>query len=427
MSSQYTLTMLGLLLLLTCHLALARVRLLPPGTCEVEGQACDIGQDNLLSALPGVESFQQCEAICIDNFDCEFITYFGSDSFPLRNYCMLFNDCTALADCQDCTTAVELCFEQCGQTVEGPLEENVLEVIPGVEEELDCKALCRNQTACQAYTHHNSSDPILGNICFLLTEILAPQQPCEHCSTGFPDCRNITGITCSFSVGGENTPLTAYKFTEPGNTTVTISPLATLGCEMTVMAVGGGGSGGGGSGGGPGYIAGGGSGYVSSTTVPVPDSQLVACVGGPGAESSILSGMGETVLSAKPGHSDGYSNSFGSYGGDGYSGGGAGGSNAGDGGEDGSDGCCDGHGGKGSGFDLASTSLEHFTVSPGAAGERHIINGGAHYRGGGGGVLVDGAGPRDSTYDGEGFGGGHGGYYSGVGTPGIVLMEIKQK
>ena len=124
-SSQYTLTMLGLLLLLTCHLAWARARLLPPGTCEVEGQACDIGQDNLLSALPGVESLQQCEAICIDNFDCEFITYFGSDSFPLRNYCMLFNDCTALADCQDCTTAVELCFEQCGQTVEGPLH-NVL-------------------------------------------------------------------------------------------------------------------------------------------------------------------------------------------------------------------------------------------------------------------------------------------------------------
>ena len=53
---------------------------------------------------------------------------------------MLFSDCGNVADCQDCTTAEEICFEQCGQNFEGPLEENVLEIIPGVEDELSCKA-----------------------------------------------------------------------------------------------------------------------------------------------------------------------------------------------------------------------------------------------------------------------------------------------
>ena len=53
---------------------------------------------------------------------------------------MLFSDCGNVADCQDCTIAEEICFEQCGQNLEGPLEENVLEIIPGVEDELSCKA-----------------------------------------------------------------------------------------------------------------------------------------------------------------------------------------------------------------------------------------------------------------------------------------------
>ena len=403
-------------ILLSFSQALARASL-PPGTCQVEGQACDIGQDNLLSAQAGVESLQECEAICIDNFDCEFITFFGSESFPLRNYCMLFQDCSELAECQDCTTAVELCFEQCGQSVEGPLEENVLEVIPGVEDELDCKAICRNQTACQSYTYHNSTDPVLRKICFLLTEIQEPLQSCEHCSTGFPDCRNIPA-DCSFTV--DDNKLSSYMFSEPGTTTVTISPFpALLGeCELTALAVGGGGQGG--------NYGGGGSGYVSSSSGPVPASQLVVRVGGPGEESSLQTGAGETVITAIAGQSN-----SGGDGGAGYSGGGGccRSDLYGDGGEDGSDGCGS-YGGAGSGLNLASISLQRFSLAPGAAGKKHISGGGYHCGGGGGGVMVDGAGPRDSNHDGEGYGGGMGGYYSetpGSPGPGVVLIEINKK
>ena len=46
--------------------------------------------------------------------------------------------------------------------------------------------------------------------------------------------------------------------------------------------------------------------------------------------------------------------------------------------------------------------------------------------GGGGGILVDNAGPQKSEYDGQGYGGGGGGN-SYDGNPGLVLLEIKPK
>ena len=122
----------------------------------------------------------------------------------------------------------------------------------------------------------------------MLTEIHGPLQSCQHCRSGFPDCRNITGGICTFFVGDEVTALTSYKFTETGITTVNIVPLGDMDCELTVVAVGGGGIY-------SGWYGGGGSGYVASTSVmPSPLSQLVVRVGGPGELSSLETREGET-------------------------------------------------------------------------------------------------------------------------------------
>ena len=146
--SKLTMLELVVLLVLSYNLAPAlALASLPLDTCWAEGQTCDIGPDNFLSAQAGVETLLDCQEICIEDQSCEFITYFSAESFPLKNYCMLFSDCTTLSQCKDCTTGVELCFEQCGQKLEGVLAENVLEIIPGVDDELDCKAICRNQSA----------------------------------------------------------------------------------------------------------------------------------------------------------------------------------------------------------------------------------------------------------------------------------------
>ena len=416
------------LLFVSWRLALAGAQAtFPPSICSVEGQACGIAEDNLLAAVPGVEEQAECERLCTLNPDCEFITHFGADNFPLRNYCMLHRACSRLARCQNCTIGVELCFEKCGASLEGALEENVVDIIPGMEDEVDCKALCRNETSCEAYTYHDRSDPALPGLCFLLTALVEPVRPCRHCASGFPSCRNITAARCSFSVGSDATAHTAFRFTALGNTTVTISPVATLGgCELAVVAVGGGGAQSPRLPGSTPPWGGGGSGYWAGARAPVSASELVVRVGGGGEESTLGTGAGELLLRALPGGNGGYSEMNGHYGGAGYSGGGNGGSNTGYGGQDGTDGCCGANAGPGAGLRLDTVGLQEFTLSPGIGGEaRHHANS-FHYGGGGGGVLVDGTGPRAEVFDGHGYGGGMGAL-GGRPGPGVVLLEIRPK
>ena len=74
----------------------------------------------------------------------------------------------------------------------------------------------------------------------------------------------------------------------------------------------------------------------------------------------------------------------------------------------------------GSGEDVSLYTLRSWQLSPGAGGE-YYYNGKQF---GGGGVLVDGAGPRPSNFQGQGYGGGASGGYYEDGLPGVILMEI---
>ena len=80
----------------------------------------------------------------------------------------------------------------------------------------------------------------------------------------------------------------------------------------------------------------------------------------------------------------------------------------------------DSAGGKGSGLDLSSITLQKFSITPGVGGKAQGNAGG-----GGGGVLANGDNPnRASTNSGEGYGGGRGYESSDTDGPGLVLMEI---
>ena len=188
------------------------------------------------------------------------------------------------------------------------------------------------------------------------------------------------------------------------------------------MLVGGGGLGNSDGGGG------GGSGQVVSATLPLSfTSQLHVNIGAAQQESSVATSYGEELVRAASGK-----DARSSHGADGYSGGGGGGVNNehwGSGGQNGEDGE-NLNAGKGSGFDLSSVKMTPFTLSPGAGGMKHKNY--YSYGGGGGGVLVDGMGPQETEWDGEGYGGGMGGYRfdidaPGIPGPGLVLMEIKSK
>ena len=97
----------------------------------------------------------------------------------------------------------------------------------------------------------------------------------------------------------------------------------------------------------------------------------------------------------------------------------------------------DGHGtsgygtfGHGEGKSLASYPMEQWTLSPGSGGAENIINDIYHFGGGGGGVLVNGEGPKQFfPNQGQGYGGGGylpwspGGQYQAL--PGVILLECE--
>ena len=79
---------------------------------------------------------------------------------------------------------------------------------------------------------------------------------------------------------------------------------------------------------------------------------------------------------------------------------------------------CDG--GYGSHLHISSVPISSFSRTSGR-GEKGLT----YYGGGGGGVLVEGSGPQETEYDGQGYGGGEAEGHSGNPWPGLVLLEIK--
>lgn len=404
-----------MLVLLVSHLAQALASF-SSDSCMVEGEACLAEGDTMLATIPGIPEVATCRQLCQDTERCQFLSHFGPESFPLREHCLLFSSCSSLHRCQDCRTEDRNCYSTCGADVQVAIGENDLEVITGVITEVDCKLNCSANPNCSVYTYFDISHPHYPTLCFLLSEVLEPVEPCEHCRTGFPECGTSSAGSCSFTVGADPAPKQSQIFNTAGTTNVTVSPLAALvGCKLAVVAVGGGGAG---------SSGGGGSGHVASRTVGVTTVQLVVWVGGAGEKSTLNTGEGEEVVSAAPGESGSRE-----YGGAGYSGGGGYGDDYyyGAGGEDGGNGHGS-RGGLGSGLDLSSPGLMEFTLSPGAGGTPKLSGMyGFYVGGGGGGVFVNGVGPSASEHTGEGYGGGGGGSgYSGDPGSGLVLLQIKK-
>ena len=305
----------------------------------------------------------------------------------------------------------------CGRNFESQLVDNVIEWIPDVEEELNCKSICLEDAGCLYYTYYDKENEDDPNLCILLSDLLSPIQECEHCITSLPNCNDTSYISCKFSINSDQTLLDSHVFTNIFDAIsgiyVSFSPSASLGCQATVVAIGGGGSGGRSE---AGCYGGGGSGYVKSDVIDISSKgyQVLVDIRNDYAQYPwIVRKMnGEDILYAWSGET-GCRN-----GGNGYSGGG--GYLGGKGGSNGSDGEGS-NGGSGSGFDISTISLEHHTLSPGNG-----CGPSGDYGGGGGGVLVDKAGPGGQA---ESFGGGGCAYNSPphYGVQGMVLIETKAK
>ena len=67
---------------------------------------------------------------------------------------------------------------------------NVIEFIPGVTIESDCKYHCKNNFRCAFYTYYGQESPQFSNVCVLLTNFQPPLVKCQSCVTSLSDCKH---------------------------------------------------------------------------------------------------------------------------------------------------------------------------------------------------------------------------------------------
>ena len=410
-----------LLLVSACEGQVARVRD-SPVTCSDEGIQCEVISDNVIDAVLNIDTLMECRQLCLDDANCQFISYFDDNAAPLPHFCQLFNSCESVAPCSDCVSENMQCFDTCGSSVVGDLIE-ATDVLPNVESEAACQQSCSRSSACSYYTYFTTEDAAYPGFCFLLARLRGPVTSCASCYTGPRQCDNECSLDNAFQWGDhrDGVMLTNTSDTE-------VIWVNGYKCELTYLLVGGGHDSAG-----HGYMAGGGSGYLEyGSKLVSAGTVLTGQVGAQQQASELTLSSGDT-LTAPPGQ-DSPDGALG-RGGDGFSGGGGNGGldryRYGQGGRGGSNGG-DGHGGfegteyeshnggSGSGEDVSLYTFTSWTLAPGAGGSN---NGGGG--GGGGGVLVNGEGPERSVYQGQGFGGGGNGYSGyGDGLQGVILLEV---
>ena len=215
----------------------------PPDSCSVKNQACQIHADNLINSVNNIQ-VDECRQLCFEMADCKYFSHFGRDNYPIKNYCMLFSDCQFLADCDDCYSEDKLCYGPCGRNVESTLDDNVIEFIPDVLLDQSCKVLCYDNSDCLYYTHYGKDNTLYPDLCVLLSDIKAPIQECHDCVTSIPDCRN-SSYACKFTINQDTTfyESNEFNYLKDSKTIVKFPLASSLECELTFVAVGGGGRG----------------------------------------------------------------------------------------------------------------------------------------------------------------------------------------
>ena len=83
---------------------------LPNGVCLLENQACGM-HDNVVSIVNSINSLDQCTELCQDEDSCTFVTFYGENSFPFSQTCIMFSSCDDIVVCDDCTTEDSTCKE----------------------------------------------------------------------------------------------------------------------------------------------------------------------------------------------------------------------------------------------------------------------------------------------------------------------------
>merc|ERR1711971_166112 len=168
--------------------------------------------DNLIHTFMGIPTVDECRELCEAEMGCLAFTYYGNDSHPIHDACLLFCSCSETRPWPNCTTGSSQCqsltFHPCSIQYYGDInQDNFVNLLGSVPDEPSCKDECFTNNDCQLYTYYDSQDNFQPNSCFLLTSSGLQEAvfPCEHCSTGPAQCR--VNHTCQAVTNGSGAQL----------------------------------------------------------------------------------------------------------------------------------------------------------------------------------------------------------------------------
>ena len=65
-----------------------------------------------------IDWIPKCRNLCFNREGCEFITYYGGDGFPLKNFCELLKSCDITGECSNCVSETRDCY-RCSKNIIG--------------------------------------------------------------------------------------------------------------------------------------------------------------------------------------------------------------------------------------------------------------------------------------------------------------------
>ena len=57
--------------------------------------------------------------MCYDTNDCQFLTYYSDEGFPLKHFCTLYKSCEETIECRGCVSETKDCFRGCSKHIIG--------------------------------------------------------------------------------------------------------------------------------------------------------------------------------------------------------------------------------------------------------------------------------------------------------------------
>ena len=142
--------------------------LLPTNTCVAYEKSCKLEHNNLIGFYTNISHVDECDLLCAGEYNCRFSSYFGPNSHPIINSCVLLNNCPLLEECNNCYTHEKNCFNACDAPIQGGLSgNNILNVQEEILKKNDCQRLCDNSESCRFYTYFGEKSTIFSRLVYI--------------------------------------------------------------------------------------------------------------------------------------------------------------------------------------------------------------------------------------------------------------------